>query len=173
MKSTVSALFIATCLAMTQFQANAIDRWKTTDAYTVRFSSKKMQGEFKGLKSQIEFDDKNPEQSKIKATIESATIETGNNMKNNHARKALGSEEYPTIQFESTQIKKDIQGYIATGKLTIKQTTKEIIIPFHFNKTNLGGVFTGQFTIQPEEYQVTRMGTPKSVTIELNIPVIP
>lgn len=147
-------------------------QWKVVeDNYLVKFTSNKFDGTFKGLKSDLLFDANNLGSSKFKATIDVNTINTGNGMRNGHAKKGLDAQNFQTVKFESTSIVKTENGYEAIGNLTIKDVTKQVNIPFSFNKTDDGGVFVGSFSIKPAEYNVTRGGTPKELDFQLNIPV--
>ncbi len=144
--------------------------WKVKeDSYGVHFKGGKIDGVMKGLKATIEFDEANPTKSKIVATVDVKTISTGSGMKDQHAlaESALNGDVYPTIKFESTTITGKSGAYHAVGKLTIKGVTKEIFLPFTFD----GKDFKGKFKIVPAEYNVTRMGTPDVLEIELTIPV--
>lgn len=146
--------------------------WQVNDsAYTVKMNSDKVQGVFKGLKSTIVFDENNLGGSKISATIDPATVNTGNGMRNKHARQGLGTDKFSTITFESASITKKGAGYEAAGKLTIKDVTKDMVLPFTFTRTGEGGVFAGKFSVVTKEYHIEKSGTPAVVEIELNVPV--
>ena len=141
--------------------------------YAVNFKGKRVEGAFKGLKANISFNEANPEQSKIIASIDVNTINTGSGMKDGHAKSdnALGAEKYPTITFESSSVVKKGAGYEATGKLTIKGVTKVIQMPFTYENKGNEGVFKGHFSIVPADYNITRMGTPDNIDVDLNVPV--
>jgi polyisoprenoid-binding protein YceI len=150
--------------------------WKVKEDYTVQFCSGKIPSpaneysNFKGLKATISFDETNPEKSKIKASIEAATIDIGGYEKiTAHSKEpnVLDVEKYPVITFESTAITKSNTGYDATGNLTIKNVTKEIKFPFTFEKET----FKGGFTIATEDFNITRGNAWKDVYILLTIPV--
>lgn len=141
------------------------------DAYSVKFTSSKFGGSFKGLKSELYFNENNLAASKLTATIDANTINTGNGMRNGHARKGLDATKFPTVKFESTSIVKTSKGYEAIGNLTIKDVTKSIQIAFTFQPTADGGVFAGTFSVKPAEYNVTRSGTPEVLDFQLNVPV--
>lgn len=146
--------------------------WKVTEeAYAVKFTSKKFDGAFKGLKSELLFNENNLGASKFTATIDATTINTGNGMRNGHAKKGLDAKTFQTVKFESTSITKLATGYEANGNLTIKDVTKQIKIPFTFTKAASGGVFAGTFSIKPADYNVTRKGTPEVLDFQLNVPV--
>lgn len=149
-----------------------IGNWKVNEeTYSVKFTSSKFDGVFKGLKSEINFDENNLATSKISASIDANTVNTGNGMRNKHAKQGLNANTYPTIRFESTSIRKNGSSYIANGKLTIKDVTKEIILPFTFSNKADEGVFEGSFSVKPAEYHVEKAGTPDEIQVQLLIPV--
>lgn len=143
--------------------------WKVKeDAYAVTFSGGSVDGAFKGLKANIDFDEANLSASKISATIDASTVKTGNSLRDKHARQGLDAEKYPTIKLESTSItNKGANAYEAKGRLTLKDVTKEIVLPFTFRNN----VFSGKFSIITEEYNIDKFGTPDKVEITLKVPV--
>lgn len=166
------AMFVIT-LAASAFKVSSNTKfWRVKeDVYSVNFTSSKFNGSFKGLKSELSFDENNLSGSKIVASIDANTINTGNGMRNGHAKKGLDTKTYPTVKFESNAIVKSASGYEANGSLTIKNVTKQIKIPFTFSKTSDGGVFAGSFSVKPAEYNVTKSGTPEVLNFQLNVPV--
>ena len=146
--------------------------WKVNeDAYSVKFTSSKFEGAFKGLNSELLFNENNLAASKLIATIDANTINTGNGMRNKHAKQSLDAKTYQTVKFESTSITKTTGGYEATGNLTIKDVTKQIKIPFIFTKAAEGGIFVGTFSVKPADFNVTKSGTPEVLDFQLNVPV--
>lgn len=172
MKKIIYPALIATMITFSAFTVVTNTEWKVKeDVYSVKFTGKKINGIFKGLKSSISFDEANPANSKITASIDATSANTGNGMKNKHTKQGLGTEQYPQIKFESTSVSKKGDGFEALGKLTIKDVTKDIAFPFTFTKNETGGVFAGKFSVVPKEYHVDKSGTPDVIEIELNIPV--
>lgn len=146
--------------------------WKSSDKeYTIEFKGGKVEGVFRGLNSTVVLDAAHPENSKINATVDVSTINTGNGMMNKHAlsESGLNGIQFKTITFESTSVSKKDDKYNATGKLTMKGVTKSITIPFSFSESGSQGKLNGSFTVVPSEYGVKRAGTPEKVTITLNI----
>ena len=143
--------------------------WKIKEDYSVKFTGKKVDGIFKGLKADINFNESDLGKSKISASIDATTANTGSGMMNKHAKSedGLNAAKFPIINFESTSIAKTASGFEAVGKLTLKGITKDIKFPFTFTNQT----FNGKFTVAPKDYDVTRGGTPDEITIELNIPV--
>lgn len=174
MNKLIFPALIATIILSSAFKiAGTVSNWKLKEeSYNVSFTSKKVQGIFKGLKTEIIFDENNLSISKIKASIDATTVNTGNGMRNKHARQGLGADQFTVIHFESTSIIKTPAGYEAHGKLNIKDISKDIKLPFTFTKNNEGGIFSGSFSVIPKEYHIEKMGTPELIEVQLNVPVI-
>ena len=176
MKKVTLALGIFIVLFGSAFTVVESINWKVKeDAYSVTFKGGKVNGTMKGLKATILFDEANPAESKITATMNVSSINTGNGMMNQHAKSedALDATKFPEITFESISISKLGTGFEAKGKLTLKGVTKEILLPFTFEKTAVATVslFKGKITLAPKEYNITRSGTPDNLDIEISLPV--
>lgn len=146
--------------------------WKIADNYTVKFTSEDPSGEFKGLKGTVNFDDKDLATSKFDVSIDVATINTGNGMKNTHAKsdKWLDAAKYPTIKFTSSAISSTPTGYEAKGTLDFHGVQKEVTIPFTF-KDN---VFNSIFEINRLDYNVNTAEPAHGASVlkvEINVPV--
>ena len=111
--------------------------WKFDPYHTqVEFSAKHLgmmtvRGHFAEVNATGEIDVEHPENSKIEATINTASIRTHNETRDNDLRSGnfMEVDKYPTITFNSTNIEpagKD--KYKLTGDLTIKGVTKPIIL---------------------------------------------
>ena len=140
-------IFIASGFTFIQSQ-----NWKIAENYSVKFDGGDPSGEFSGLKGDISFDEKDLVGSKFDVTIDIATINTGNGMKNTHAKsdKWLDAVKYPTIKFTSSLITKTASGYQAKGMLDMHGVQKEISFPFTFT----GTVFAGGFEINRLDYNI-------------------
>ncbi len=172
MKKLLFPALLAIIMCSSAFTLVNSTSWKIKeDSYSVKFVSDKFEGVFKGLKSEIQFDESNLNTTVIKASIDAKSVNTGNGMRNKHAQQGLGAEQYGIIRFESTKVEKKGNGFEAIGNLTIKDVTKQIRLPFTFSKSNDGGVFEGKFNVIPAEYHVEKSGTPQQLEIVLHIPV--
>jgi polyisoprenoid-binding protein YceI len=136
----VSAVVLMIASAFTFFQAQT---WKVADGYSVKFDGGDPSGEFTGLKGTIQFDEKNLAASKFDVSIDAASINTGNGMKNTHAKGAnwFNVEKYPTIQFVSNSIAKTAGGYEAKGTLEMHGVKKDFTIPFTFANNTFNSSF--------------------------------
>src|SRR6478752_10609433 len=126
MKKAIYPFLTVLLIAASSFTILVSQEWKITDDYSIKFSGGDPSGTFSGLKASINFDPNDLATSKFDATIDVATINTGNGMKNTHAKseKWFDAEKYPTIQFTSSAITKTATGYEAKGMLTMHGVQK-------------------------------------------------
>ncbi len=126
--------------------------WKIADNYSVRFDGGDPSGQFGGMKGTVNFDPNDLANSKFDETIDVASINTGNGMKNTHAKseKWFDADKYPTIGFTSSSIIKTSTGYEAKGTLSMHGVQKEIVIPFTFENN----IFKGSFTVNRLDYNI-------------------
>jgi polyisoprenoid-binding protein YceI len=145
----LAAVFLTVGSAFTVL--NTLD-WKITDNYSIKFDGGDPSGQFGGLKGTISFDPNDLANSKFDATIDVTSINTGNGMKNTHAKseKWFDAEKYPTIQFTSSAITKAGSGYEAKGILNMHGVQKEIVIPFTFDDN----VFKGTISVNRLDYNI-------------------
>jgi polyisoprenoid-binding protein YceI len=126
--------------------------WKIADNYSIKFDGGDPSGQFGGLKGTVSFDPNDLANSKFDATIDVSTINTGNGMKNTHAKseKWFDADKYPTIQFTSSAITKSATGYEAKGTLSMHGVQKEVVIPFTFDDN----IFKGTMTVNRLDYNI-------------------
>src|SRR5713226_7236139 len=125
--------------------------WKFDPYHTqVEFSAKHLgmmtvRGHFAEVTAAGEIDVEHPEHSKIEATINTASIRTHNEQRDNDLRSSnfLEIDKYPTMTFKSTKIEpagKD--RYTMTGDLTIKGHTRPVTLAVvkygEFTDPNMG-----------------------------------
>ncbi|GHM98578.1 hypothetical protein WSM22_00680 [Cytophagales bacterium WSM2-2] len=146
--------------------------WKIAEGYSVKFDGGDPSGEFKGLKGTIKFDEKNLASSKFDVTIDVASINTGNGMKNNHAKGAnwFDAEKYPTIAFTSSSITKTGAGFEAKGTLEMHGVKKEIVLPFTF----ASNTFSGNLEVSRADFGLDDGKHPKmapTLKVTISVPV--
>lgn len=78
----------------------------------------------------VSYDPKNPSATKVSATLETASIDTGEPKRDEHLRSAdfFDVQKYPSIKFESTSAKKSGSGVEITGNLTLHGVTKPVTL---------------------------------------------
>jgi polyisoprenoid-binding protein YceI len=81
----------------------------------------------------------NPHDSTIEATIDVASVNTGNEGRDNHLRTSdfFLVEEHPTMTFVSTSFDGEPDDFSVTGDLTLRGVTKSVVL-----KGEFGGVIT-------------------------------
>lgn len=152
MKKIIYPLAAVIILFASAFTFVQSQDWKIAEIASVKFDGGDPSGEFSGLKGSINFDEKDLASSKFEVTLDVATINTGNGMKNTHAKsdKWLDAAKYPAIKFTSSAISKTATGYEAKGMLDMHGVQKEITVPFTFT----GNVFSGNFEVNRLDYNV-------------------
>ena len=85
-------------------------------------------GEFKTYNAEIDFDAKTKTFNKLNAVIDTASIDTDNQKRDEHLKSEdfFASEKFPKMTFQMTSYKVDGDEGIATGNLTIRGITKEV-----------------------------------------------
>lgn len=165
----IAALALVVASAFTVIKSQD---WKISDNYSIKFDGGDPSGEFKGLKGTINFDPNSLASSKFDASIDVASINTGNGMKNTHAKSAkwFDAEKYPTIKFTSSSISKTATGYAATGVLEMHGVQKPATIPFTFEN----GVFTGSFEVNRMDFNINTAEPDhggSKFKVDINVPV--
>jgi polyisoprenoid-binding protein YceI len=111
--------------------------WKFDPMHTqVEFSAKHLgmmtvRGHFAEVTASGEIYPDQPERSQVEATINTASIRTHNEQRDNDLRSSnfLEIDKYPTINFKSTKVEHaGGDRYRVTGDLTIKATTKPVTL---------------------------------------------
>jgi polyisoprenoid-binding protein YceI len=164
-----AAIVLVTASAFTFIKSQD---WKISDNYSIKFDGGDPSGEFKGLKGAVNFNPDDLASSKFDVSIDVATINTGNGMKNTHAKSAkwFDAEKYPTIKFISTSIAKTDAGYETKGILDMHGVQKEITIPFTFSNNT----FTGSFQINRLDYNINTAEPSHGAAefkVDLSVPV--
>ena len=102
--------------------------------FTVRHMMiSKVRGEF-GLKSATIEAPANPLEAKVTASVDAASISTGDQNRDNHLRSAdfFDVETYPTIDFVSTGVRYEGGDFLVDGDLTMHGVTKPVTFELEF-----------------------------------------
>jgi polyisoprenoid-binding protein YceI len=174
MKSLKNILLVGSIMVLSGFIVQQSVNWEITNDYSIKFSGTKVEGIFKNFSGDIQFDEADLASSKFVLKIEVSSINTGNGMKNKHAKsdKWFDAANYPNIEFQSSQISKTEMGYSVIGKMKIHGIEKEITIPF----TYTNNVFASSFSVNRLDYEVGTMEGPgkkvsNEIRLEVSIPV--
>ncbi len=176
MKNIYSLGILVTVLFLYSFTPLDAEQhqYHLTSSYSVKFEAKNAKGSFKDLKGVIHFDPENLENSKFNMEIKVASIHTGFFLKNNHAKSAnwFDADNFPTINFVSSNISNDVNGFKVRGNLTMHGVVKEIVVPFTFEEN----IFAGSFEINRLDYKIgsnegLAAKVPETIRIILHVPV--
>lgn len=109
-------------------------------------------GTMSGMHGDVVFDAGNPEGASFDVCIRPETIDTDNSRRDRHLRSEdfFHVEKYPEVCIVSERISRTSEGFLMTGYLSIKDTKKEISVPFNFRD----GVFTGDFTLNRHDFDL-------------------
>lgn len=124
----------------------------------------KVKGQFNSYSANIEAADLTDlTTASIAINIDVTSIDTRNEDRDNHLKSAefFDMENYPTIEFASTNITRDGADYKVTGDLTIKGVTKPITFDVEYGGkgTNPWGIevygFEAEAKVNREEFGLT------------------
>jgi len=113
----------------------SVSTWNLDPAHSAaEFKVKHMmisnvKGSFRGLKGTLTLDDADPSRSKVTATVDIATLSTGDDQRDAHLKSAdfFDAAQFPHMTFDSTTVKKTGEGeYQVTGDLTLHGVTKPV-----------------------------------------------
>jgi polyisoprenoid-binding protein YceI len=129
---TLSALALLLAAAPAALaQSYTIDGAHSKAQFSVRHMMvSNVRGEFTKMKGSVVYDEKNPAAIKIDATIDAASINTGEPKRDEHLKSPdfFDAAKYPTITFRSKSARKTANGLAVTGDLTIHGVTKEVVL---------------------------------------------
>jgi polyisoprenoid-binding protein YceI len=125
-----------------------IDPVHSDVSFTVRHMMvSKVRGKFHGVSGSIVLAE-NPLESQVTADVDLATIDTGNEQRDEHIRSADFFEvtSYPTLGFRSTGVRADGDDFVVTGDLDLHGVTKPVELRLEvngFTKDPYGGTRAG------------------------------
>lgn len=115
--------------------------WDIDTAHSnVEFSVKHMmistvKGQFSDVEGTIKWDGQNFESASVDARIDTSTITTFNEMRDNHLRTNdfFNAEKWPNLTFKSNRIEPNGDGeFKIHGELTIRDITKPVVLDTEF-----------------------------------------
>jgi polyisoprenoid-binding protein YceI len=122
---------------MTSTTQTATKTWAIDSAHSnVEFSVKHMmistvKGQFSDLEGQIRFDANDPESAFVEASIDTASITTFNEQRDEHLRTNdfFNAEQHRSITFTSNRVEQvDDDRFRVHGDLTIRDVTKPVVL---------------------------------------------
>lgn len=129
----LAALMLTTAGAGAQTESYKLDPAHSSVGFKVRHMMiNDVRGTFDKVDGTIVFDSKNMANSSVSVTIETASVNTRVENRDNDLRseKFFDAAKNSTITFQSKKIMKKGEQWIAVGDLTMRGVTKEIELPF-------------------------------------------
>ena len=114
-------------------------------------------GTFSGLQADVQFKPADLAASNITATVETATVNSDNDMRDTHLKSAdyFDIATYPKITLKSVSFKhKSGDNYTGSFNVTIKDKTKLIEVPFTYTEKGNAAVFNGSFKINRRDFNL-------------------
>ena len=172
-KISIFILFVS--LANTIFAQN----WKPVTAgvnFKMKMLGTTVNGNFKGFLGILKFDPSDLANSSLIGTVDASTIDTDNNLRNRHLKEKeefFNVVKYPKLKMKTTKIEKDGSNYVGYFDLTMKETTKNVKIPFIFKQDGDKAIFQGSTVIDRRDWKVGGgtfgMGDNVTFTITVNV----
>ena len=166
----------ATVFLLSSFGFVLLHHWEITGEHIIKFEGKYAHGVFEKLSGSIVFDPDNLAASKFDVEVDVNSINTGNELKNKHAKseKWFDAERYPVIRFVSSDISRLDSGYIVRGDLQLHGIARQISIPFVFLRDTGKPVFKGSFKVNRGDFGIGKTSGKESdsTAIELSVPVV-
>ncbi len=88
-----------------------------------------VRGQFTGVTGSLTYNESDPAQSRVEATIDAASIDTRDSQRDTHLKSAdfFDAEKYPTFTFRSSRVaRRAAGGLTVAGPLSMHGATKEI-----------------------------------------------
>jgi polyisoprenoid-binding protein YceI len=133
-------------------------------------------GSLGGLQTTIQFNPANLPASSIEATVDVNTINTSNDMRDNHLREDTYFDvaNFPKITMKSVSFKhKSGNNYTGVFNLTMKGHTKPVEVAFTYTETAASRSFKGSFKLDRTDFGVGEksMIMASDVTVNLEVEI--
>ena len=180
MNRLFTAIVVILFLNLTGFSSKAQNtEWiivSSTVSFKIKNAGFDINGKFGTVMGTFIFDAAKNYGNSIDASIYSRSINTGNGTRDGHLKKKdyFDVETYPKINMKATLFGKEKDGtFRGYFKLTMKDKTKDVLLPFRFTEKDGKGVFKGTFTINRLDYGVGEnsmtLSDNASITLEVNV----
>jgi polyisoprenoid-binding protein YceI len=136
-------------------------------------------GSFNDFDGSFTFDEKNPAVNKVNVVINTNSVDTNHAERDKHLRgkEFLNVSKFPQATFESTEVKKNAEGYSVVGNLTLNGITKPVTLESKLTGQGndpWGGYragFEANGTIKLKDFNITKDLGPDSQEVELILSV--
>lgn len=161
MKKLLLSVALLSGFTLTNAQTNwTVDKAHTTIGFNVtHLVISEVEGEFKEFDAKVTSTSDDFAGSEVSFTAKVASIDTDNEQRDNHLKSEdfFNAEKNPELKF-SGKIQKDGDKYKLVGKLTMRETTKDVTFDVKYNGTikdpwgNIKSGFKITGTVNRKEY---------------------
>jgi polyisoprenoid-binding protein YceI len=146
-----------------ELQSYVVDPTDSSVSFSVKhIVVSEVRGRFKKFSGSIKFDDTDLSKSSVAFTVETPTVDTNNEKRDNDLRGPifLDVTKYPEMSFSSKRVERSGRDYVLAGNLSLHGVSHEIRVPFVYNgkiKDNMGKLrvaFSSTFTINRQEWGI-------------------
>jgi polyisoprenoid-binding protein YceI len=126
-------------------------------AFAIKEMGVSVDGKFAQWTADIAFDPKKPETGKVAITIATASATLGSPETDSEVPKKewFNVAKFPSATFASTSIKAKGGGkFDVAGKLTVKGTTKDVVVPIALAQAGANTTATGAFSIKRNDFHI-------------------
>ena len=173
MLSLIAAVLFQLSPVAPELKTYSIDKAHSEINFNAEARFLSAHGYFNSWEAEVKFDPTNVTASSVKITIDSKSITTRNDRRDNHLKSNafFATDSFPTITFISKQITVTGEGkWDILGDLTIRGVTKTITIPtqqvFYENGR---GRFKGNFTVNRMQHGVKYQSRINSIADEIDV----
>ena len=137
--------------------AQKVDPARSEIDFTAKEMGVGVDGKFTKWSASIAFDPRKPEAGKVAFSIDTASATMGSKEADDDLPRPtwFNAAKFPTATFASSAIKAKGAGrFDVAGKLTVKGTTRDVVVPIALAQAGGGTTATGQFTIRRTDFKV-------------------
>jgi polyisoprenoid-binding protein YceI len=137
-----------------------LDQAKSTLEFSFTQAGAQNKGKFKRFPVTFDFAPDNPAGGRLDVTVEIASLDTGDKERDDTLKgdDLFAAAKFPQAHFLATQFAKTAAGFEAQGKLTIRNQTRDVRVPFTFRTAveqgATVGYMSGKTTIRRLDYGV-------------------
>lgn len=136
----------------------------------------KHHGTFEGLVATFQFDPTDPANAVLKASVDVNTVKSDAGDKlDGHLKTAdfFDAANHPTIEFTAESITKNDSGFVANGKLHLRDSIKTVAVPFKFVQDGKKATFKGRMSILASDFGIMKKSDKNNdeVIIDIEVPV--
>ena len=152
MRPILPTLALAAALGLSALASGAgavphyvLDPAKSTLEFSFNQAGALNKGKFKRFPVTFDFAPDNLAAARLEVTVDIASLDTGDQERDDTLKgdDLFAAKKFPQAHFLATQISKTAAGFEAQGKLTIRDQTREVRVPFAFRTAVEGGASVG------------------------------